>query len=147
MNTKEDTKIYEELEENDDYGEETDEFEFMNVFLCYYKQLFHTDPKENMFSNIEYYKEISTSRSMEFLYSEMTKYKNFASIEDEEKIVLYEPGELNIDECFELYLLMIDDKEVFVCQTLLPLIKYVATLDWLNIKWSINPLKTEYNEE
>ncbi len=96
-----------------------------------------------MFSDIDYEKPTSTNRCMEFLYEHMAKYNN--CLQDEEKITIVDPEEVDIDSCDELYLLMINDEQKYVCQTLFPLLKYVATLDWLKLKWSINPLKTDYD--
>lgn len=116
---------------------------FMNVFLCYYKQMFDKSKEVNMFSDVDYDNDASTNRCMEMLYDEMFKYQN---CEDEEALTILDPSDVNINKCKELYVLVINNKQEKACQMLLPLIKYVSTLDWMNIDWSINPVKTD-NEE
>lgn len=111
----------------------------LNVYLTYYKTLFNKNKSESLLDDINHDKINSTNRGIEFLYGEMAKMK-----EDNDKDIIYKPGELKLEECEELYVLLIDNKQVYTCQLLLPLISYVSTLDWININWSIDPLKTIY---
>ncbi len=131
------TEELEEIEENEA------KVTFLNVFLCYFKNLFNQNKNAHMFEGLDYNKPESTSRSLEFIYNELYKYDE-AREKQPEKIKLLEVSKIDLDKCDELYILVVDDKQVKMCQFLVPIIEYVATLDWTNIKWSIMPLKTEY---
>lgn len=124
--------------------EQDDNVNFFNVFMCYYKNLFGKEKNINMFHDIDYSKDNSTNRCMEFFYSELHKYQEHENNGREEEITIYEPDSVDLDKCDELYVLMIDNEQNKMCQTLLPLIKYVSTLDWLTMTWRIDPFKAEY---
>ena len=97
-----------------------------------------------MFHDVDYELDNSTNRCMEFLYAEMHKYEDHEDNDRQDQITIYDPQPINLDEYDELYVLMIDNKQNKMCHTLLPLIKYVSTLDWLNMTWRIDPFKAEY---
>ncbi len=118
--------------------------QFLNVFMCYYKHLFNKDNNTNMFHDVDYGLDNSTNRCMEFLYTEMHKYEEHEDNGRDDQITIYEPCSVNLDEQDELYVLMVDNKQNKMCHTLLPLIKYVSTLDWSNMIWRIDPFKAEY---
>lgn len=111
----------------------------INVFTVYFKKLFEKKNSDNMFTNIDYTKENSTNRCMEYLFEGMHKLK-LEKVENKKEI--YNPKELKIDDCTELYVLYIDDEPNKVCQYLLPLIWHVGTLKWCEINWKIMPIKT-----
>lgn len=115
--------------------------ELFNVFLIYYKQLFQKDADEHMFTGIKMDEDDSTNRSMELLFEEMHKFK-ICPFED--KDVLYPPGELNIEDCEELYLLTINNKNAKVCKTIIPILKCISKMDYTVINWSIIPMKTDH---
>jgi hypothetical protein len=130
----------------DDMRKSQNGIHFLNVFLCYYKQLFNKDSNVNMFHNVDNSEDLnSTNRCMEMLFDEMEKYK--LREENDELIMLSNPEDLNpdeikIDECDELYVLTINNKEDKICQTLLPLLMYISSMDeWEKINWCVNPLK------
>lgn len=125
---------------DDNLKESENGFVFLNVFMAYYRKLFYkTDPK-HMFEEIDYNNVKSTNRMMEFLYSEVYKYKKYHN--DDDTVALYEPGAINIDDCPELYALVIDGKYNKMCRFIVPIITYIAdNLEWTKINWAIIPLK------
>lgn len=115
---------------------------FYNVFLCYYKRLFQNKPDTNMFSGVDHEDDKSTNRCMELLYDEMYKYRE-AVKKDKTCADIVDSDSLNIDQCDELYLLIVDDDKEYVCQLLLPLIKFISQLEsWETTSWSIMNLKS-----
>lgn len=130
----------------DDYKLADEEIEFgkhinlLNIFTCYYKKLFERKEHEHMFEGTNPEIRDSTNRCIEFLYEEIFK---FNKSDEEDKDVLYEPDDDNLDinKCKELYILCIDNSPVLVCKFLLPILQYLGEQDWLNIEWSIMPLK------
>lgn len=119
--------------------DEFDSFNLLNVYLYYFKQLFQKNNSQNMFDEINCDEPNSTNRCLEFLYDEIRKCN-----ENVDKTAISEECNFNIDECDELYLLKINGESDKYCQYLLPLLKIVAEIDWTNVEWSINPLKSEY---
>lgn len=135
----------------DDYylDEEEKEFQedlnFLNIYLWYFKHLFNQKKSMHMFEGINYEKDDSTNRCLELLYEEVEKYKE--AKDDITKITLYNPDEININNCQELYVLIINNEHKKVCQTLIPLIRYLATDEtnkWTEMNWMIVPLKKNY---
>jgi len=110
----------------------------MNIALTYFKQLSMKPRNTNMFYNIDYEDDSSTNHVMEFLCTEMYKY---GQVFYSDKIKLFEPGQLDIEKCDELYQLNLRKKKI-QSQRLLSLFIYLSKLDWLNIEWSINSLKS-----
>lgn len=129
---------YELAEEDQEYSTDLN---FLNIYMCYYKQRYFKSQSETMFTNIEYDKNDSTNKCMELLYDEMRKFDN-SKMDD--KDILYDPdSDIDIKEFDELYALYIDNEPIYMCRYLLPILKKLATMDWISIKWSIIPLKTE----
>lgn len=116
--------------------------DMLNVFICYFKKFHNKQEKTNMFETIDYDNDDSTNKCMEFLYEEMSKFNNYKD-QDQDKDVLFDPNtnEIDIKDVKELYMLMIDNKETLISKLLLPMIKYVSTIDWINTNWIIIPLK------
>lgn len=110
----------------------------LNIFLIYYRQLFNKESPISMFDEIDPEIDDSTNRCLELFYEEIMKLKEEP---DENNLNLYDPKELNIDECSELYGMYIDNKLMKVCKYVIPIIEYLSTVDWLTINWSIRPLK------
>lgn len=112
----------------------------INIFNCYFKKLFERKESDHMFEGINLEDSDSTNRCLEFLYEEVFKFNNS---NDEDKDTLYDPDDdqLDINKCNELYILCIDHSPVYVCKFLLPLLQYLGEQDWLEIDWSIMPLK------
>lgn len=116
-------------------------FNVLNVFMIYYKHLFNVKKQnETMFDGVDYNEEASVNRQMELLCEIVEIYNN--AINDEGKITVVDPQDVDINSCEELYVVSIEQTQVAACQTLYPLLDYVASIDWPNIKWSINPIKT-----
>lgn len=136
----EDNYSNEELEEieNNEY-----KVTFLNVFLCYFKNLFAENKDAHMFTGIDYNKNESTTRCLEFIYNELYKYQEVEN-QDPTRTKLLPISKVDLDKFEELYILLINGEQKYMCEFLVPIIEYVATLDWTNIKWSIMPLKTEY---
>lgn len=112
----------------------------LNIFTCYYKKLFSKKETSSIFEGVDYERIDSTNRYMEFLYEEISKY-NKSTIED--KDVLYDPedNDIDINKCSELYALYIDNEIKYVSKFLLPLLHYLSEMKWLEVEWSIIPLK------
>jgi hypothetical protein len=117
--------------------------DFVNVFLCYFKNLFQKNPEYNMFNDINFDDDTSTNRCMEFMCAELYKFKQLQQ-EDETINDIYDPDTINIDATDELYVLEIDNKQHKVSRSLIPILKYVSGLDWTEIIWSVIPLKTNH---
>lgn len=112
----------------------------LNIFTCYFKQLFESKQNSNMFDSVDIDKKDGTNRCLEFLYEEMFKFNNS---KETDKDMLYDldDDDLNIDEVKELYMLSIDSIPLYVCKFLLPLLKYLSTQKWNEINWTILPIK------
>lgn len=112
----------------------------LNVFTCYYKQLYCTNQESTMFENIDYTKNDSTNKCMEFMYEEMFKFNRSSEID---KDILYDPDNeyIDINKCDELYVLYLDSEPKYTCKYLLPLVQYIGTLNWSVINWSIIKIK------
>jgi len=128
----------ENSEENDKVNKETG-IHFLNVFMCYFKKLFNREQDQNMFNNINYTKFNSTNRPMELLFEEVQKF-NVAEKNYPMKIKIFDPHQIDINKCQELYILVIDNKQYKVCQTLIPLLYFVSELEWTKINWRIDPV-------
>jgi hypothetical protein len=133
----------------DDYVFAEEENEFMkmsnllNIFTCYFKQLFSREAYSTMFENVDLDKNANTNRCMEFLYEEINKFNNSA---EEDKSNLYGPDDdVNMEQCKELYTLYVKDEPIFLCKYLLPIFEYLATIEWNVVDWSIIPIKTLKN--
>jgi len=127
-------------DDNDDDEKNEKYVNLMNVFLCWYKQVFDKEKPVTMFHDIDYKKEESTNRCMELFYNEMYKYNS--NKDDDDKIAIYDPEDIDINKCEELYILTVDSINKAVCQCLMPLLIEVSKQDWLNINWSITAIKT-----
>lgn len=112
--------------------------ELVNVFMCHYHRVFNRPG--SMFSELKHGEEDETTLAMEMLYEEMHKFK-IAEFEDRD--VIYDPADVDAEQCDELYVLVIDDRQEKACKRLVPLLKYVATLQWMTIDWHIVPLITD----
>ncbi len=112
----------------------------LNVFTCYFKQLFSKNQESTMLDDVDYTKTNSTNKCMEFMYEEMFKFNKSLDID---KDILYHPDDdcVDINQCNELYVIYIDSEPKYTCKYLLPLMQYVGTLHWTTIDWSIIKLK------
>lgn len=155
-----DDKEYNDAEYNideviniDDYIPAEEEIEFgnftnlINIFTCYFKQLFEKKQHANMFDGFDYEKTdnikciyTSTNRCMEFMYEEIFK---FNKSNEDDKDMLYGPDDdkININNCDELYTLYIESEPKFVCKFILPILQHLSTQKWTDIDWSILKIK------
>ena len=127
----------------DDYEpvEELD-VQLLNVFLCYFKQVFHKDGPVNMFSEVDNSKEDSTNRCMEMFYEEMIKYNSRQN--DPRMVDILKTDDVDIKHFKELYMLSFNNgEEDLYSQSLMSLIYHLSKIDWANTSWNILPLKTE----
>jgi hypothetical protein len=130
----------------DDYTLAPEENEYgnfvnlLNIFTCYYKKLFNKKETASIFDGIDYDKKDSTNRYLEFLYEEIFKFKK-STLEDKEILYGPEVDDIDINKCNELYALYIDNELVYMCKFLLPLLQDLSEKDWLEMNWSIMPLK------
>jgi len=113
--------------------------DFINVFLCYYKKIFNKKSNITGFDGIDFSKDNSTNKWMELFMEHIQKYKNATG--DLATIYPISTTEINIDDCEELYLLDIENRDKKICKLLVPLMKYLADNDWTNVRWDIIPLK------
>ncbi|ARF09445.1 hypothetical protein Indivirus_1_68 [Indivirus ILV1] len=135
----------EEIDINDYVlAEEENEFgEFvalLNIYTCYFKQVFRREQDESMFDHIDYDQRDSTNKCLELLYEEINK---FTKSEESDKDLLYNPDDESIDinKCQELYVLYINNFPGYACKYILPLMRHLAKIDWSNMEWSIIPVK------
>lgn len=117
----------------------SDNTDFLNVYMIYYKKLFNVNPNTNMFTGVDYNELDSTNRSMEYLYDHMNRFNEATGTD---KDLICEPDDLDPSKCSEIYLLMVDGTPVKTCQLLIPLLSYISTLEWNNIEWTVVPLLT-----
>jgi len=118
----------------------------MNIFMCYYKQLFRCKQDSTMFDQIDYSHDSNTNRCMEFMFEHMAKYNKSTNTDRD---VLYDPdtNDVKIDDVDELYMLSINNEPLYVSTFLLPLIEYLASAynagdgHWSRVDWSIMALK------
>jgi hypothetical protein len=130
-------------EEYEEICDNESKVNFLNCFLCYYKNLFNTKKETTMFDDIDYTKENSTNRQMEFIFNELEKFAD-AQEHTPEKTTLMDIKEINLDSVDELYVLVINNKQEKMCQLLVPLIEYIAEKEWLEVDWSIMTIKSQY---
>lgn len=119
---------------------DTDYLTNINVFMIYYNKRYSRAKNINIFTGVNIDDEMSTTKCMEVLYEHIYRYK--CADEDEKKLYNREEyDEINIDSCEELYVLVTNNEYNIVSQTLMPIISYVATTDWVNSNWNIYQLK------
>ena len=136
-----------------DYIPAEEELEFsgftnlINIFTCYFKQLFEKKQHATVVDGFDYEKTddakciyTGTNRCMEFMYEEIFK---FNKSKEDDKDILYDPDsdEVNIDNCNELYTLYINSEPKFVCKFIVPILQYLSTQEWIDIDWSIIKIK------
>lgn len=112
-----------------------------NIYLVYFKKLFNKKESYKLFEDIKDEDDENTNRCMELLYEDMLKF-NSSDVQDKDLLYYPDDEDLNIDLCEELYTLQIDNKPVFSCKFLLPLVRYLAEKEWTSINWLIVPIKT-----
>jgi len=110
---------------------ETNHREFFNVFLCYFKQINRRERNENMFSHIKHDEQydFNTNKCIETFYEHIELY-NKSNDTSKDILNLTSDGLLS-------YVLNINDKPLYTCNFLIPIIVYVSDLDWYNVNWSI----------
>ena len=119
--------------------------DIMNVFTVYHQQWYNQEKATNMFTGVDYSKKNSTTLMMESLYNEMHKYKEAES--NPRLITIYDPDDMSMEEksrLDEMYLLDIDSVATKFSPRLFPLVSYVATLDWRNLRWRITPIRRDF---
>ncbi|CAH6421777.1 Hypothetical protein KVN_LOCUS463 [uncultured virus] len=139
MNENENQFNLDEYEFDPEENEVQESINLLNIYLCYFKNLHNCKPDQHMFTNVDSFKKESTNKCIELFYDEISKYKQF--LDQPEKIKLCEPDCFDINEVEELYLLLLNYEPYKVCQTIFPILNYLSTLDWVNIEWSVIPLK------
>ncbi len=115
----------------------------INIFHIYYKKLFNEKENVTLFEGIKDLDK-ETNREMELFYEMMEEFELHANDDDYQTIYKPEFYDMN-DKAYrgELYALHIDGHMEFVCRLLMPLIKYVARLEWNVINWNIFRIKSE----
>lgn len=108
----------------------------LNIYICYFKQLHTYKQSDHMFINVDPSKEDSTNKCMEQLYEEIYKFSQSA---DSDKDILFAPNDIDIDASEELYILYIDSNPIYCSKYLIMILKYLGTLDWMNINFTIVP--------
>ena len=121
-------------------GELESGIEFLNIFRIYYKQLYSKDKSEDIFEDIDYENPESTNKWMELLFEEKLKHEIYEK-KDPSKIEIMDVKEIDMETVDELYVLIIEDEYIKMCQSIFPLISYMIGEEWGTINWSINSLK------
>ena len=115
--------------------------EFLNAWLMYYRKILNKEENINMFHDIKYKEKKETNRCMEMLYEEVIKYREKQEKKEIEIIEEEDYEEEEYDEMDEIYILTIGIKEKKICESIIPLIKYISEREWEKEKWSINKIK------
>jgi hypothetical protein len=142
------TQEEEETENEDETeisAEQTILVNMSNIYLSYFKNLYNKKQSYKLFDELNDNDDESTNRCMELFYEDMLK---FESSDDPEKNDLFpsDSDEIDINECDDLYALYIDNKHVYSCKFIMPIIKQLAMNDWDTKNWTIVPLKTNYDK-
>ena len=92
--------------------------------------------------NINLSKKESTNLCIETFYEHLLEYKTLCQEHrnDNNQIELLDPKKINIEDyegIYNLYQLNIEDDTMYCCQSIIPLIQYLAELEWNNIDWTI----------
>lgn len=126
------------LAENDDRTHENlfkNDIGIINILTLHYKKTFNVTKNVTLFDGI---KDVDkdTNKCMEFVYGEIFRY-NESVIND--KDVLYNlDDDIDLELHKEFYCLMINGDPIFMSPFILPLVSYLATLDWVDMDWEIN---------
>jgi len=83
----------------------------LNIYTCYFKQVYEKNRDTTMFENINTDDINSTNQCLELLYEEINKFKNS---QDENKNYLYDPNDDILDPEKELYTLCINNESIYV---------------------------------
>lgn len=123
--------ILNENEKNEEfeYDIPNNEMDILNILLVHFNRL--NGKIENLFDKIDYEKLNSTNRQLEFIYDNMEKLKES---NENDKLLISENDVNNLDK---IYILYINDKIIYGCKLLIPLISYLTTIDWTNCIWDI----------
>lgn len=123
--------ILDETEKNEEfeYDIPNNEMDILNILLVHFNRL--NGKIENLFDKIDYEKLNSTNRQLEFIYDNMEKLKE--SNENDKLLI----SENDVNNLNKIYILYINDKIIYGCKLLIPLITYLTTIDWTNCLWDI----------
>lgn len=115
-------------------------FDLFNVFTCYYKQLYQVKQEASMLDGTDADKNDSTNRCIELFYEEIHKFR---ISDDPNKDVVYSPDDEDIDydNSNEIFVVHMNSEPTYATKYMLPLLRYISELNWLEIDWSIVKLK------
>ena len=106
---------------------------FINVTVCHYKRLFNK-------TTVNFEDIVSEDSIHNFIMRELKKMEKTEDSEPD-LCTIYNIDGIDIDECEEFYILEYKEEENMtmfkICKTLLPLLKYISTLDWTNHEWTV----------
>lgn len=110
---------------------------FINILLCYYKQVFEISDKITLFDGVSIEDKTSTNKCMEFIYGEIFRYEN-SKLEDKNVLYVVDDSDVTIDSYSELYSLVINGEPLYICPFVLPLISYLEKDGlWTKVNWTI----------
>ena len=117
-----------------------DGFELYNVYVLYYRRRYKTE-KDFVFKELNDidYKRQHTYDS-DFMYEFIEEIQEYKKNKDNSDMVsVFDPNDIDVDG--DIYELLIDFNQHKICKTLIPLLKYILTLDnWETINWKIEKL-------
>ena len=117
-----------------------DGFELYNVYVLYYHRRYKTE-KDLVFKELNDidYKRQHTYDS-DFMYEFIEEIQEYKKNKDNSDMVgVFNPNDIDVDG--NIYELLIDFNQHKICKTLIPLLKYILTLEnWETIKWKIEKL-------
>jgi len=131
-------------EEENEFGNMTN---IINIFACYFKQIFEKKQDATIFDGLDYEKMdtttnkcLSTNKCLEFMYEEIFKFNKST---ENDKDTLYGPDNdsIDINNCDELYTLYIEEEPKYICKYVLPILQHLSTLKWTEFDWTILKIK------
>lgn len=129
------------LDKNEYIKGENRLFEIMNIFFQYYKELYGKNNNEKLFNGINDEND-STNRWLELFYEHFEKYKKQLA---DENVFIEDPEDINIEDHTELYQLLVNNMQLKVSNSLLPLIEYIYdNCNWKETDWAIETIISEY---
>lgn len=114
----------------------------LNIFFQYYKQLFGKSNNEKIFDGIDTDNDTSTNRWMELYWEHFEKYNHLITTDI---VFIDDPENIDIEKHKEIYQLIVNNVQVKVGNSLLPLIEYIYDncRDWKNTSWAIETIKSD----
>lgn len=115
----------------EDSEEECEEIQtVLNIFMIYYNKTENKEKKnENLFQGML---DNSTNRQFNFFAEQMREYNS-----DKNALMLFNINDQNETK---KYILSISEKKIKSCDNLIPILKYLESIDWTLDNWDISSI-------